>query len=77
MALPSTSVAESTSAKERFKLEQLIIEQSKENLINKDNPFGPTIILRSLLWIRNILILSFIGIIVIVRRLMDLFNRSG
>ena len=77
IALPSTSVAESKSAKERFELEQVIFEQSEENLIIKDNPFGPTVILRLLLWTRNLVILSLVGIIVIVMRLRNLFNRSA
>ena len=69
IALPSTSVAESKSAKDRLELEQVICEQPEENLNTKDNPFGPTVILRLLLWMRNLLLLTFVGIIVIVRRI--------
>ena len=72
IALPSTSVAESKSAKERLELEQVICEQSEENLIIKDNPFGPTVILRTLLWMRNLLLLIPFGGIVIVRRIRKL-----
>ena len=75
IALPSTSVAESRSAKERLELEQVICEQSEENLNIKDNPFGPTIILRALLWMRNLLLLTLVGSIVIVRRLRCLLLR--
>lgn len=75
IALPSTSVAESKSAKERLELEQVICEKSEENLIIKDNPFGPTIILRALLWMRNLLLLTLVGSIVVVRRLRNLLNR--
>ena len=75
IALPSTSVAESKSAKERLELEQVICEQSEENLNIKDNPFGPTIILRALLWMRNLLLLTLVGSIVIVRRLRKFFIR--
>jgi hypothetical protein len=75
LALPSTSVAESKSSKERLELEQVICEQSEENLIIKDNPFGPTVILRALLWMRNLLLLTLVGSIVIVRRIRKFFIR--
>lgn len=84
IALPSTSVAESKSAKERLELEQVICEQLEENLIIKDNPFGPTIILRALLLMRNLLLITLFGGIVIVwriskfiNRIRDLFNLSA
>jgi len=75
IALPSTSVAESKSVKERLEIEQVIYEESEENLIIKDNPFGPTVILRALLWMRNLMLLTLVGSIVIVRRIRKLFNR--
>jgi hypothetical protein len=75
IALPSTSVAESQSAKERLELEQVIYEQLEENLIIKDDPFGPTIILRALLLMRNLLLLTLFGGIVIVWRLSKFLNR--
>lgn len=77
IALPSTSVAESRSAEKRLELEKMISEQSKENLIVKDNPFGPTIILRLLLWMRNLVLLTLGGIIFIVLRITKLFNRTA
>ena len=73
IALPSTSVAETKSAEKRLELEQVICEQSEENLIIKDSPFGPTIILRALLWMRNLFLLTIVGGIVIVRRIRKLF----
>ena len=77
MFLPSTSIAESTSVEERLDNEEIIQKHSEENLIIKDNPFGPTIILRMLLWTRNLFILSLVGIILVVMRLRDLLNRSS
>jgi len=73
IALPSTSVAQSKSAKERLEFKQVICEQSEEDFNIKDNPFGPTIILRTLLLMRNLLLLIPFGGIVIVRRIRKLF----
>ena len=73
MALPSTSAAESKSAEKRLELEQTLYEQSEENLIIKDTPFGPTIILRTLLWIRNLMLLTVFGGIIVIRRIRKLF----
>ena len=75
MLLPSTSIAESNSAVDRLDLEESIQKQSEEKLVIKDNPYGPSCILRLLLWLRNLLILGFVGIIVIA--LKNLFNSSG
>jgi hypothetical protein len=75
MALPSTSVAESTFSKERLELKQVICEQTEENLIIKDNPGEPAVILRILLLMRNLLLLTFLGGIVIVRRIRKLIFR--
>jgi hypothetical protein len=55
----------------------MILEQSEENIIVKDNPFGPTVVLRLLLWMRNLVLFALVGIILIVRRIMNLFNRSA
>ena len=74
MALPSTSAAESKSAEKRLELKQMLSEQSEENLIIKDNPFGPTIILRALLWMRNLMLLTVVGGIVIIRRIRKRLN---
>ena len=73
IALPSTSVAQSKSAKERLEFEQVICEQPEENLNTKDNPSGPTVILRLLLWMRNLMLLTLVGIIVIIRRIRKFF----
>ncbi len=77
MLLPSTSVAESNSAEERFELEETYQKQFEENLIIKDNPNGPTIILRFLLIMRNLLLLGIIGIIGLLITIMNLFNSSA
>lgn len=77
IALPSTSVAESRSAEKRLELEKMLSEQSEENLMIKDNPFGPTVVLRLLLWMRNLVLLALIGVLLIVRRIRKLFNRSA
>lgn len=73
IALPLTSAAETKSVEKRLELEEVIYEQSEENLILKDNPFAPTIILRALLWMRNLFLLTFIVGIFAIRRIRKLF----
>ena len=77
MLLPSTSVAESNSFEERQLLREAIQEQIKENPITKDDPSGPTCILRLLLIIRNLLLLGIVGIIGIIFTLLNLVNSSA
>jgi len=66
MLLPSTSIAESSLAEERLELEKVFKKQSEEIPIIKENPNGPTCILRLLLILRNLIILGFVGIIYIL-----------
>lgn len=73
LTLPSTSATESKSAKERIEFKQVFCEPSEEDFDIKDNPFGPTVILRTLLLMRNLLLLTLFGGVVIVRRIRKLF----
>ena len=77
MLLPSTSVAESSSAKERLELKEAFQKQTEENLIIRDNPYGPTCILRLLLIIRNIILIGFIGIIGLLITIKNMFSNSS
>lgn len=77
MLLPSTSVAESISAKERLELKEIYQKQSEENLIIKDNPYGPTCILRILLIIRNLILLGIIGIIGLIITIKNMFSNNS
>ena len=77
MLLPSTSVAESSSVKERLELKEVFQKQTEENLIIRDNPYGPTCILRILLIIRNILLIGVIGIIGLLITIKNKFNNDS
>ena len=75
--LPSTSVAESNSVEERVRYEEIIQNQSEENVIIRVSPHEPTLILRLLLIIRNLLLLGIVGIIGIIFTLLNLINSSA
>ena len=77
MLLPSTSVAESGSAEERLELKEVFQTQTEENLIIKNNPYGPTCILRILLIIRNLILLGFIGIIGLLITIKNMFSNNS
>ena len=75
--LPSTSVAESNSVEERVRYEEIIQNQSEENVIIRVSSHEPTLILRLLLIIRNLLLLGIVGIIGIIFTLLNLINSSA
>ena len=77
MILPSTTVAESNSVEDRIKLREKIQEQIEETLDVKDGPHEPTLILRLLLIMRNLLLLGIIGIIGIIFTLINLINNNS
>ena len=77
MLLPSTSVAESSSVEERIQYEEVLSTISEENHVTRDDPYEPTLILRLLLIIRNILLIGIIGIVGIIFTLMNLINNNS
>ena len=80
MMMPSISAVESDSFDERTKLRELLeqrlsfIQEAQENF--DDEPPQPTIFLRMLLWIKN-LILLLVTAPVWVTILLKLLNLSG
>lgn len=77
MLLPSTSIAESSSVEERIQYEEVLNTISEENQVTRDDPYEPTLILRLLLIIRNILLIGIVGIIGIIFTLMNLINNNS
>ena len=77
MILPSTTVAESNSVEDRIKLREKIQEQIEETLDVTDGPHEPTLILRLLLIMRNLLLLGIVGIIGIIFTLINLINNNS
>lgn len=61
--LPSASAAESETAIERNKL-RMYIEELQEEI--GSNPVEPTIVLRLLLWLRNLVLIVIFGIILLI-----------
>jgi hypothetical protein len=77
MVLPSTTVAESNSAEDRIKLKEVVQEQIEETLNVRDGPHEPTLILRLLLVMRNLLLLGIVGIIGIIFTIINLINNNS
>lgn len=77
MLLPSTCVAESSSIEERIQYKEVLNTISEENYVTRDDPSEPTLILRLLLIIRNLLLLGIVGIIGIIFTLMNLINNNS
>ena len=71
--LPTTSIAESTSAIERIEKKQALLKEIQENIYPKEGE--PTCILRLLLWLRNAIILG-IGF-VIFKIIKNLFTNQS
>ena len=70
LMLPNTSVAESSTVKERNKIQEEYIKDMIKEI--QDSPYQPLCILRLLLWIRNVLIIGTILIIItIIRNMMN------
>ena len=73
--LPTTSLAESSTAIERIQKQQIILKELQDKIYTKQ--WEPTCILRLLLWIRNAVLISLYITILIISRLLKHHNSTA
>jgi len=73
--LPTTSLAESSTAIERIQKQQIILKELQDKIYTKQ--WEPTCILRLLLWIRNAVLISLFITILIISRLLKHHNSTA